>query len=450
MLSSSALAAMILAHVVPSTCASEPAKVTDPLVKAHHIRFGNEAQYRTAIEMAVSQRDLTMVAPMLYTMRFRRDDQGGITRALARITGKNYGGDWFRWSQYLQKEDIPTIDEFDEFLFNHLRVIDPDFSRFIYPGVSHRVRLQEVLWGGVPAVDGIPPLDHPPMVEADRATYLSDDERVFGIQIGDDTRAYPYRFMDWHEMLNDTIGGQPVSLAYCTLCGSGILFDTSHADGHYRFGSSGLLYRSNKLMFDHATYSLWNQFTGTPVIGPLTNDDVRLVQLPLVSTTWRQWREAHPTTQVMNGETGHQRDYSPGAAYSDYFNSPDLMFPARTDDRKLRQKARVFAIRISGAEKAWPLRNFRKGKVINDSLGVLNVVLIGDEASREVRAYRRGELTFNKLKGTLRKVEAGGLTWDVTEKELTSSDGQRLSRLPGHLAFWFAWHNFADGESLAR
>lgn len=432
----------------PSTTEHSP---QDPLVQAHHIRFGQPDLRTRALQSAIASKDTTMIAPMLYTM-IRLDTQGRreIARALNAITGETYGDNWFRWNQYQQRERIKTIDEFDEFLFNELRLIDPEFRRFIYPGVSHTVPLQEVLWGGAAAVDGIPPLEHPPMVAAAQADYLSAKEQVFGIKVGNDVRAYPYRFMDWHEMLNDTIGGKPVSLAYCTLCGSGILFDTTHEQGHYRFGSSGLLFRSNKLMFDHSTSSLWNQFTGKPVVGVLSDRDIKLPQLPLVTTTWARWREANPSTLVMSGETGHERDYRPGAPYGDYFKDPQLMFPARTDNRQLAQKAKVFGLRISGANKAWSLDKFRRGRVINDTLGVLKVVLIGDKASGEVRAYRRGQLEFSKVKGTLREVLGDGVIWQVTEQELVSPHGERLSRLPGHTAYWFAWHNFVDGATLAR
>ena len=130
-----------------------------------------------------------------------------------------------------------------------------------------RIRLEEVVWGGV-QFDGIPSLDNATMINADKADYLLDTDLVFGIEINGDARAYPLRIMGWHEMANDVIGGVPVALAYCTLCGSGILYETllEGSDDPLVFGSSGLLYRSNKLMFDRTTNSLWNQFSGEPVV----------------------------------------------------------------------------------------------------------------------------------------------------------------------------------------
>ena len=106
---------------------------------------------------------------------------------------------------------------------------------------------------------------------ASAASYLNPDDPVFGVEINGDARAYPLRIANWHEMVNDVVGGVPVSLAYCTLCGSGILFDGRVAGRAepFTFGSSGLLYRSNKLMYDRQTDSLWEQLAGHPVTGSL-------------------------------------------------------------------------------------------------------------------------------------------------------------------------------------
>ena len=146
--------------------------------------------------------------------------------------------------------------------------------------------------------------------------------------------------MGWHEMFNEVIGGVPVALAYCTLCGAGILFETQveGQDAPFVFGSSGLLYRSNKLMFDRQTRSLWNQFTGEPVNGPLVDSGIRLKIRPVAITTWQDWRNTHPNTTVLALETGHFRDYGSGVVYRDYFRSPDLMFPALVDQSQLQLK----------------------------------------------------------------------------------------------------------------
>ena len=137
--------------------------------------------------------------------------------------------------------------------------------------------------------DGIPALNDPKHLSSVDATYTTDDELVFGVEINGDIRAYPLRMLVWHEIFNDVIGDVPVAVAvaYCTLCGSGILFETlvEGRPERFIFGSPGFLFRSNKLMYDQKTQSLWNQFTGRPVVGPLTDSSIELTVRPVAITT---------------------------------------------------------------------------------------------------------------------------------------------------------------------
>jgi hypothetical protein len=311
-----------------------------------------------------------------------------------------------------------------------------------------RIRISEIYWGGVP-VDGIPPLDNPTMVAPGEADYLVDEDLVFGLEIDGDARAYPLRILGWHEMMNDVVGGVPVALAYCTLCGSGILYETAveGRDAPFIFSSTGFLYRSNKLMYDRETDSVWNQFTGEPVMGPLVDSGIRLGIRPLAITSWAKWRARHPETTVVSIDTGYARDYGSGVVYRDYFASPALMFPALVqDETRLRAKDYVFALRDFAVAKAWPLDLFEGGKVINDTLGDKSVVLIGDAESRTVRAYQRGEHRFEDGADAA-SLTAGSETWLIEEAYLSGPDGAKLPRLPGHIAYWFAWENFLGAHA---
>ena len=140
-------------------------------------------------------------------------------------------------------------------------------------------------------------------------------------------------------MFNNVGGGVPVSLAYCTLCGSGILFDTRRLDGsNFTLGSSGFLYRSNKLMYDHQTQSLWNQFTGKPVVGRLAESDIALKTLPVAITSWGDWKTNNPTTKVLALETGYRRDYRPGEPYGEHLKAPTYSSPPLLSERSWTQK----------------------------------------------------------------------------------------------------------------
>lgn len=185
-------------------------------------------------------------------IRWLPDEDTEIVARLETLTGAHPGPGWFDWVVWRQAHpEIAAYPGYAVFLADLLAGIDPKVRRFIRADVPHEIRLEEIVWGGV-TVDGIPALDNPAMIRADTPGYLNADDPVFGMEINGDARAYPLRIVNWHEMVNDIVGGVPVSLAYCTLCGAGIPFDDRVAGrgGYFTFGSSGLLYRSNKLMYD--------------------------------------------------------------------------------------------------------------------------------------------------------------------------------------------------------
>ncbi len=417
------------------------------------IVLGNTMEAPSAnMKMALSwleNRGRLDVAPaLILALRYNRPLTREISNTLSKITSNSQAKTWFDWMLWLEgtPEAVPH-PSYQQIKLETLMLVDPAFARFIPLSRDALIRREEVVWGGV-AVDGIPALNNPAQTDADQAKYLIPGELVFGVEINGDARAYPLRIMDWHEMLNDVIGGVSVSLAYCTLCGSGILFET-RLDGFDEpliFGSSGLLYRSNKLMFDRNTDSLWNQFTGRPVSGPLANQKIELNILPVAITSWREWRALHPDTRVLSLDTGHVRDYSPSGPYGHYFGSPDLMFPARADGETRPVKDYVFGVRTAGGAKAWPVEGFRNKPVINDTVGLINVVLIGNAITRTVRAYLRDDLVFERTTPTA-QLTANGENWKITEAALVNASGKKLPRIAGHVAYWFAWSAFVGRAS---
>jgi hypothetical protein len=313
------------------------------------------------------------------------------------------------------------------------------------------------------------PGTHPPGDDPRRRRVLPDpSDPVFGLAINNDARAYPLRILDWQEMVNDVEGGIPVSLAYCTLCGAGIAYDSRGAAGTvYTFGSSGLLFRSNKLMYDHQTRTLWNQLTGEPVLGPLAAHPVALRLLPVVLTTWADWQEQHPATRVLDPETGYDRPYIPGVPYGRYFSAQDTMFPVWRRSRLLPPKTRVYTLRLDGVPKAYPLDALAARRVVNDVVGRTAVVLVAMRgtvtvtgrreagspdrlrgsavtysAGGEVRAYRRGRETFAPGPDADTLLDSAGRPWRIAEDALLGPRGIRAPRINGFLAYWFGWYAF--------
>ena len=443
-----AVGVMAFAAARAETTPPMPAKVVDQLMRL--AMFNAEPASRNWILAQFRARgNPDIVAALIQSMRFVRDDGGGILASLYALTGEKLGDDWKDWMLWQEAHpEITPYEGFDGFKADVMATIDENFRLFLQPGVKHEIRLEEIAWGGV-VKDGIPALVNPPHITPAEADYLLDEELVFGVQINGDARAYPLRIMNPHEMFNDVVGGVPVALAYCTLCGSGILYETKLPDRAepFVFGSSGFLYRSNKLMYDRETNSLWNQFTGRPVVGELTGSGIVLKVLPVAITKWRHWLERHPDTKVLSLRTGHVRDYRPGAYYKEYFASPTLMFPAVVGDKRLKPKDQVFALRVDGADKAWPLTAFAGGRVINDRVGERDIVLIGDADSHTVRAYDAGGRTFAAGPEGAASVVADGESWRVEEEALVAG-AARLARLPGHIAYWFAWSGFTAGAPL--
>ena len=407
-------------------------------------------QRNRALRFLVDQDRKDVIPAFIAVLRLLADEDGRILDALQRLAREKIPRDWKAWIEWQQKHtEIRPYRGFTAFKADILAGIDPGFRAFVYRGVRHKIRIEEIVWGGVKK-DGIPALVNAEQIPASEATYLTDRELVFGISINGDSRAYPLRILDWHEMFNDVVGGVPVSLAYCTLCGSGILFDT-RVPGRRKpfvFGSSGLLYRSNKLMYDTATESLWNQFTGRPVVGRLAGSNIELKILPVVITSWQDWLAAQPNTTALSLDTGFQRDYRPGRPYGKYFASPELMFPAVVRDRRLAPKDRIFVLRDGNNEMAWALSLFGGGALIHDRAGLRDVVLIGHAETETVRAYESGGRTFTAVEEDPFRVQSDGELWTVTEDALTGPGGESLARLPGHVAYWFAWQTYKDGRPL--
>ena len=436
-----ALGAAVLGALGPPCASAQEPDSVEALSRT--VVFGDGEEIGRALT-ALRWRGMVDVAPaLILALRYNRAASGQVLPTLAALTGNREAQDWFDWMLWQEAHpEIAPHPSFRRLKLDLLTRIDVQFSRFFGGNPRMDIRLEEIAWGGV-EVDGIPALVDAAMVPAAEGRYLTDGEPVFGVAIGGDVRAYPLRILDWHEMANDTVGGVPVALAYCTLCGAGILFDR-RVPGHERpfeFGSSGLLYRSNKLMYDRETDSLWNQFTGRPVVGKLAGSGIELKQLPVTIASWGRWRERHPDTKVLSPDTGHVRDYKPGAAYGRYFASPNLMFPTGLADGRLNAKDQIFGVRVPAGAKAWPLEAFRGAPVINDRVGAVDVVVIGDAAERTGRAYRRDGREFHAAPDPGLLLGPGG-AWRVTEEALIGPDGARLPRLAGHVAYWFAWAGY--------
>jgi hypothetical protein len=368
-----------------------------------------------------------------------------LVRFLERQTGQRFGDDlrrWRRWYWSRPYDPHPDYAAFKAALYGRL---DPQMADFFPPGARELVRLDEVDWGGV-GVDGIPPLDHPRHVPAREARYLKDKHVVFGVFLNGEARAYPKRILSWHELVRDRLGGVELALVYCTLCGTVIPYGAEVGGTKRTFGTSGLLYRSNKLMFDEESRSLWSTVEGRPVLGRLAGESLTLEAHPVVTTSFKEWREAHPETTVLSLETGHERDYGEGVAYREYFASDELMFEVPRTDGRLKNKEEVLALLVEpaggGVRHPVALSSdfLRKNRVYPlEVAGRSLLVLTSPEGANRVYNVTGARPLRLRPDGLL---EAdGGLLYRVGEDGLVpeGSNGAPLPRVSARRAFWFGW-----------
>lgn len=361
--------------------------------------------------------------------------------------GKTPGRSYWDWVEAAGRlENIQPSAGYPHWKATLFAQIDPGYRRLLDPLARRLLRLEEVVSGGV-KIEGIPSLDDPSMVPAAAAGYLGDGEEVFGVAWNGEARAYPRRFLDWHEMLNDRIGGEPISFSYCTLCGSGVLYRTARPGTEpLRFATSGLLYRSNKLMFDRETWSLWNNLTGTPVLGPLAGQGIELPRLPATRTTWVDWRRRHPATLVMAfdkklRETGfaHGFDYRPGKAD---LARRGVDFPVWKKSPLLPAKEEVYTLRLGGEARAYVADSLFAAGLLNDRLAGQPILILADGASGAVRAWRRPPLELRRGPQPDLLADEAGRVYRAGELALVEESGESWERLPGHFAFFFGWYAF--------
>ena len=195
-------------------------------------------------------------------------------------------------------------------------------------------------------------------------------------------------------------------------------------------------------------------------MGRLVGTDVKLDLLPVVLTSWEDWLETHPDTQVLDVNTGWNRPYDTGAAYGDYFSSEGTMFPVWQRSDLLETKDQVYALNFDGQPKAYPIKILIEERVVNDEHVDRPVVLVSASEKvviegfnrragqvnyspgAEVRVYARADYEFAPGETDDQVIDQNGQTWRVTEDALVADDGETLERQPGHLAFWFGWFAF--------
>jgi hypothetical protein len=296
--------------------------------------------------------------------------------------------------------------------------------------------LRENARSGGPPKDGIPSIDEPSFVDPGNAGFLDPGDPVFGVARDGAVKAYPQKILVSHEIVNDTLGGTPVSVTYCPLTGTVQGFER----GDTTFGVSGRLINNNLVMYDRATEAWWPQMLATSIPGPWNEGpEIRsLREFRLVWTTWERWRRHNPDTRVLSTNTGHARNYNsdPYGSYNPlggYYADASLLFPALHQDDRFNSKRVVMGARTPEGAVAFPKDVVGSKGVVEGEVGSTPVVAVHDARYDTAYAYLNPEQVSVELDGD--SVVTGG---DGSH----APDDLPLERVHTFDAMWFAWAGY--------
>ena len=335
-----------------------------------------------------------------------------------------------------------------------------DFSR-------HTVPYSEIMSGGVPR-DGIPPLDDPGFVTQDEADdYVEDQEPVVVFEANGEAKAYPLQILTWHEIVNDEVGGLPVSVTYCPLCNSAVAFDRRLGGVVYDFGTSGNLRNSDLVMWDRQTESWWQQLTGEAIVGELAGKVLTFLPAALVS--YGDFKQANPEGLVLSRATGYPRDYgsNPYTGY-DKADSHPFLYDGALDDR-LPPKERVVTVTVGDADVAFPYPVLAEEGAVNYELNGQPLAVFhtsGTTSALDGRSISGSRdvggtgvfdpsaggqtLTFHTEDGKIVDEETGSV-WTVLGRALEGPlAGEQLRPIVHGDHFWFSWVAFKPDTLVYR
>ncbi len=236
---------------------------------------------------------------------------------------------------------------------------------------------------GGPGKDGIPSLNQPHFLSVREAnSQLNLREPVIVYSTGDVARGYPLSVLLWHEIINDTVNGQPIAVTYCPLCNASIVFDRQIAKQTLDFGVTGLLRHSDMVMYDHQTQSWWQQFTGECLAGKFCRTRLRILQSNVMS--YAEFRSTYPGGKVLSSETGHDRAYgtNPYRSYDDPSSTPSLYTGTR--DPRLPPLERVLGVVVGEQSRAYAYSVLEKDPVITDRISGSTIVIVSIDRTLSV------------------------------------------------------------------
>ena len=308
-------------------------------------------------------------------------------------------------------------------------------------GVKHLIPLDKIKGGGPPK-DGIPSIDNPIFTDVPNSNFMSDSDVVIGLEINGESKAYPLFILVWHEIVNDKVGGTPVSVTYCPLCYTNQVFERIIDGQEVEFGTSGKLYNSNLVMYDRLTDSYWSQALGTAITGELTGQQLKIIPFDVI--LWGDWISLHPETLVLTRDTGYTRAYSVDP-YRSYYTEPRIIFPVDNKDDRMHLKEIILGFNEGEIYKAYKQSDIESKVVINDKINEQQIVLISMYTGN-ARVFDRNingqVLEFVFSDGKIIDLQTSS-EWSYDGIAISGElEGVEMNRLPFNPGFWFEWVAF--------
>ena len=325
---------------------------------------------------------------------------------------------------------------------------------------KHSIPYSEVLSGGPPK-DGIPSIDNPNFISVDEAsTWLVDVEPIIFVKVGDEARAYPIQILMWHEIVNDVIGEVPLTVTFCPLCNTAIVFEREVDGQVFDFGTTGRLRNSNLIMYDRQTETWWQQGTGEAIVGEYLGTKLKFYPASIIA--WSDFAKAFPEGEVLSKETGFDRAYgrNPYFGYDDINNSP-FLFRGETPGQ-LAAMERVLALELNEETVAYSFSLLSEEKVVHDQVGREEIVIFwsaGTASALDTDSVSGGRdvgsasafsplleaelLTFSVEENGLFKDDRTGSLWNILGQSVGGPlEGESLMPLTAINHFWFDWVAF--------
>ena len=290
-------------------------------------------------------------------------------------------------------------------------------------------------------LDAIPPIDRPVYGDATEGDWLEPTDLVLGYVAGGQAYGYPFKILNFHEIVNDELDGIPVLISYCPLCRSAIVYDRRVDGETLSFGNSSALYESDLVMVDRNTGSYWWQVAGSAIVGTLTG--AALDPLPSVVATWADWKAQHPDTLILTRDTGFSRPYERDSfgSYADYLDSGQFVFPVSkaSQDERLQPAALVVGVVLDGVVRAYPVDGLVDP--LNDDVAGSPIVVFPTDGGAAVFQATVNDQTsvFEVRDGDLIDTATGSV-WTTGGMAVSGTqEGSVLVPVPSRTTFWFAF-----------